>query len=255
MRAGSAAGAVALTGALVVALAGCQASSQSAEPEPTIAMMPSANAFSSAVSFTRGLGTGRLAIRATTTVDSVTTERSGTATAAFDPKGYGIATWTDGSAVVVELANEKSVFARPTGSGELWTPRPEDATSLSRTIMAPLTGLGELAEVRSEGSTDLGGTPTTRYSGRLPADPDRLRALGFDAADLAAIGEEWRGTAIDVVVWVDGNGRVVRVDRSIDLPAAAASASTSTTITDFTAALDLTNPPTASVAPPTAETP
>ena len=52
--------------------------------------------------------------------------------------------------------------------------------------------------------------------------------MGFSDEELVAIGEDWQGAVIEVTVWVDGRGRVIGIERSLDLPAAAAGPVTAT---------------------------
>ncbi len=247
------AGLVAVLAGLVLTVAACGSSQEgdaTPEPAPTIPMMPSANPFTSALVFTNGLGTAKLAVTATTSVGDETVERSGTVTAAFDPRGYGIGAWTSNGSAVDEIANDKAVFERPAGSDGLWTQQPEGERTLTSRLIAPLTGLGDLTGAVNEGPDDVDGTAATRWTGQLAADPDRLRALGLTDEDLATIGDAWEGASIDVVVWIDGRDRIVRVDRAFDIVGengVPVSAKVSARLTDFTAPLDLTGPPSASV--------
>lgn len=239
---------------LAVSLVACGSSGSagpaSGSPEPTIAMMPSANPFTSALVFTNGLGTAELAIKATTQVGDRTEERSGTVIAGMSPRGYGIGTWSADGTTVDELVNEKAVFDRPAGSIGRWTQQPEGERTPTSRMISPLAGLGDLEGVVAEGPDEVGTTPTTRWTGQLPADPDHLRRLGLTESDIDVIGDAWEGASIDVVVWIDDRNRIARVDRTLDLTGETGvpvRATVSTVLSDFTAPLDLTSPPTQSV--------
>jgi hypothetical protein len=108
-----------------------------------------------------------------------------------------------------------------------------------------------LADVSREGRDDLDGAPTTRYTGTLPASPENLALLGFSDEELVAIGTDGQDGIVQVTAWIDGNGRVVGIRRSVDLPGAAAgpvSAETMTRLRDFASSIDLAPPPSESVA-------
>ena len=97
---------------------------------------------------------------------------------------------------------------------------------------------------------DEGAEGQTVYSGLLPSDPDRLAELGFTDEEFVGIGDAWQGASIDVDVWVDRLGRVVRVDRSFDVAGPDGieyAAAASTRLSDFSGVLDLTSPPSESV--------
>ncbi len=65
-------------------------------------------------------------------------------------------------------------------------------------------------------------SPTTRYTGTLPASPGQPALLGFSDEELVEIGTDWQGAVVEVTVWIDAKGRVIGIERTLDLPAAAA---------------------------------
>ena len=165
--------------------------------------------------------------------------------------GYGDMRWTDASgAVTRELSNGKGLFVQTDVPSGMWTRLPDERATPTGRLADPLRGLGGLADVTKVGPEDLDGTATTRYTGTLPASPDSLALLGFSDEELVEIGTDWQGAVVDVTVWIDSKGRVVGIERTLDLPDAAAgpvSAVTMTALSDFTTTIDLEPPPTESV--------
>ena len=112
------------------------------------------------------------------------------------------------------MSNGKGLFVQTEVPDGTWTRLPSERSTPTGRLAEPLRGLGGLADVTRAGSDDLDGTPTTRYTGTLPASPDTLALLGFSDEELVQIGTDWQGSVVDVTVWVDGAGRVVGVERS-----------------------------------------
>ncbi len=221
-------------------------------PAAAIAMMPNANPFTSALSFTNGLGTAKATVDSTTTVDGTTTDRRVTGTIVFDPGGYGMVTVSASGTTVQELGNTSNLFLRPDATS-LWTKRPGAARSDASWLITPLTGLGDLADVVDEGPVGPAvpdGAATHQFSGTLAATPDRLRALGLTEADIAVVGDAWSDVPITVTAWVDPRNRIVQVDRAFSATGAdgkPVSARTSTTLSGFAGGLDLSDPPPQSI--------
>lgn len=236
--------------ALVAGLAaGCAGPAPAASTSP-IPLMPAADPFVSAVVFTNGLGTADLEITNTVQVGPTTTTRTGDIAAAMDAHGYGSGIWDDGGTRVEELVGDKAVYVRPAGSKALWTKHPDGTRTLNSKLIAPLAGLGELMDLRDEGVTTQDGTPLRRYTGRLSATPERLRALGLTDDDLALLGDQASAGTIAVVAWVDDRNQIVRVDRSFEATAPDGTpvrASIVTRLTEFTVDLDLQAPSSADV--------
>jgi hypothetical protein len=244
------------------ALAGCgtqQAdSSASAAPSPSlqpavpsaVTPTPSADAFVASVMRTRDLATAALEITVTTEVGGFVRSLTGEGTSAVS-NGYGDLRWTDSSgAVTRELANGKGLFVQTDVPDGTWTRLPDERATPTGRLADPLRGLGGLLGVTKAGPEDLDGMPTTRYTGTLPASPESLALLGFSDEELVEIGTDWQGAVIDVTVWIDSKGRVVGIERALDLPDSAAAPVTAVTMTrlsDFTTTIDLEPPPTESV--------
>ncbi len=239
-------------------LAGCgtqQAdSSASVSPSPAlpsaVTPTPSADAFVASVMRTRDLATADLGITVTTEVGGVMRSLTGEGSSAVS-KGYGDLRWTDSSgAVTRELSNGKGLFVQTDVPDGTWTLLPDERATPTGRLADPLRGLGGLSRVTKAGPEDLDGIPTTRYTGTLPASPESLALLGFSDEELVEIGTDWQGAVVDVTVWIDSKGRVVGIQRTLDLPGSAAapvSAVTMTRLSDFTTTIDLEPPPTESV--------
>jgi hypothetical protein len=236
------------------ALAGCgtqRADSAAPSTSPSAVLpTPSADDFVASVMRTRGLGTAVLEIRVATSVSDAVRTLNGTGDAGIS-KGYGDLLWTDASgAVTRELSNGKGLFVQTDVPDGMWTLLPDERATPTGRLADPLRGLGSLADVVVEGPEEFDGIPATRYTGTLPASPESLALLGFSDEELVEIGTDWQGGVVQVTAWIDGRGRVIGVQRSLDLPGAAAapvSAETVTALTDFTTPIDLEPPPTESV--------
>lgn len=237
-----------------VVLAGCgtkqEDAAASATPPSAVAPTPSADAFVASVMRTRDLATADLEVTVTTDVGGDTRSLTGEGSSAVS-KGYGDMRWTDESgAVTREVSNGKGLFVQTDIPAGMWTRLPDERATPTGRLADPLRGLGGLEDVTKVGPEDLDGIPTTRYTGTLPASPESLALLGFSDEELAEIGTDWQGAVVDVTVWIDPKGRVVGIERTLDLPDATAgpvSAITMTRLSDFTTTIDLEPPPTESV--------
>lgn len=237
-----------------VAVTGCGTqradSAASSAPPSVVSPTPSADDFIASVMGTRELATAALDITVSTEVGDVVRTLEGTGKAAID-KGYGDLEWTDASGTVTrELSNGKGLFVQTDLPDGTWTRLPSERSTPTGRLAEPVRGLGALQNVTRVGPDDLDGIPTTRYTGTLPASPETLALLGFSDEELVEIGADWQGGIVDVTVWLDGRGRVVGVERSLDLPGAATGPVTAVTmirLSDFTTSIDLEPPPTESV--------
>jgi hypothetical protein len=251
----------ALLGGLLLgsaALAGCgtqqaaSTSSSAAPPAPpsAVAPTPSADAFVASVMRTRDLATADLEVTVTTDVGGVVRSLTGEGSSAVS-NGYGDMLWTDASgAVTRELSNGKGLFVQIDVPDGMWTRLPDERATPTGRLADPLRGLGGLSDVTKAGPEELDAVPTTRYTGTLPASPESLALLGFSDEELVEIGTDWQGANVDATVWIDSLGRVVGIERALDLPDAAArpvSSVTMTRLSDFTTTIDLEPPPTESV--------
>jgi hypothetical protein len=237
---------------LVLAGCGTQRADAGAPSAPPAAVSatPSADEFVASVMRTRDLATAALEVTVSTDVGGDLRTLTGSGSSAVS-NGYGELLWTDADGTTTrEVSNGKGLFVQTDVPDGLWTRLPDERSTPTGRLADPLRGLGGLQDVVRTGAEELGGIPATRYDGTLPASADGLLLMGFSDEELVAIGEDWQGAVIEVTVWVDGRGRVVGIERSLDLPAAAAgpvTARTMTELSDFTRAIDLAPPPTESV--------
>jgi hypothetical protein len=241
-----------LLGSLVLGGCGTQRadSGASSAPPAAVSPTPSADEFVGSLMRTRDLATAALEITVSTDVGGDLRTLTGSGTSAVS-EGYGELLWTDADgAASREVSNGKGLFVQTDVPDGLWTRLPDERSTPTGRLADPLRGLGSLQDVVRAGPEELDGIQATRYTGTLPASPDSLLVMGFTDEELVAIGEDWQGAVVEVTVWVDGAGRVIGIERSLDLPAAAAgpvTAETMTELSDFSLAIDLAPPPTESV--------
>jgi hypothetical protein len=241
-----------LLGTLLVAGCGTQraVSAASSAPPAAVSPTPSADEFVAGVMRTRDQGTAAMDVVVSTDVGGDLRMLTGSGASAVS-QGYGELLWTDADgATTREVSNGRGLFVQTDVPDGLWTRLPDERATPTGRLADPLRALGGLQDVIRAGPEELAGTPATRYTGTLPASPDSLLLMGFSDEELVAIGEDWQGGVIDVTVWIDGTGRVIGIERSLDLPGAAAgpvTARTMTELSDFTLAIDIAPPPTESV--------
>lgn len=221
-------------------------------------MMPTASDFVSTVTLTRDLGTADLDIDVETKVGGTSRRMSGVGTAGLHA-GVGDITWTDVQGTTRELGTFLAIYVQADPPDGPWY-RLDDGQPTTRSGFAdPLSGLGSLEGVTATRADSAATGAQTVYSGTLPVDPVRLRELGFSDEEIAGLGESWQNERIDVSVRVDGLGRIVRVDRAVDITGDDGlehSVSVTTRLSDFSGGLDLTAPPSESVVPaPTRSSP
>ena len=249
--------AAALAAAGVVLLAGCGSTSATSGSSPaavTVAPAPSptpaANAYVASVMKTRGLGTAKASIMADSRIGGQ--ERSLTATGGLDlNRGFGDLTWSDADGTTYrELSNGKGLFVQSQVPDGRWVKNAGVDASPTGRVADVLRGLGTLTGLRLDGTEVFQGLTFQRYVGTVPISPLTLQQVGIGAEDAKAIATGAEGAEVTVTVWVDPSGRVVRVDRSVDLPQTSrgpVTASTTTRMTEFSGDLDLSPPPDASV--------
>jgi hypothetical protein len=112
----------------------------------------------------------------------------------------------------------------------------------SGTVTAPLDALREVAEVEKVGTQEIDGIATTHY--RATLDPAKLAAAfgPLESMGLGGAAKLGAGT-MPVDLWVDAEGRVVRVSQSVDLSAAdAGTISWTLDLREFGEPLELTAP-------------
>ena len=247
-------GATALAIACFGALVGCgtpRVDSEAAPNPPAVVLpTPAANDFVSTVMRTKGLNMANLAMFVTTTTTDGISHLSGSGSGAVG-QGYGRIEWIqDDGSRFTEVSNGKGLFVQSGGPTDRWTHYADKRATPTSYLVDALRGLGTAMSVVQGGTEQLGGVTATRYVGRIPADADSLSMLALPAEQISGLSDAWRGQWIDVTVWVDGGGRIIRVDRALeipDTPDGPVSATTSTRLEDFGQAIDLEPPPTESV--------
>jgi len=211
---------------------------------------PAANDFVSTVMRTRGLGTAEVAIDVSTTTDEGSVQLTGSGPVSVN-KGYGRLEWSsDDGETFTEVSNGKGLFVQSGGPSALWTHLPDKTSTATGRLADPLRGIGTAMSVVRHGSEPLGDISAVRYTGRIPASPESIALLGLSDGQITALGDSWRGEWIDLTVWVDPRGRIVRMERSLTIPESdggPVSATTTTTLDDFSRTIDLEPPPTESV--------
>jgi hypothetical protein len=112
----------------------------------------------------------------------------------------------------------------------------------SGTVTAPLDALREVAEVEKVGTQEIDGIATTHY--RATLDPAKLAAAFGPLESLGLGGGDTLGAGtMPVDLWVDTEGRVVRVSQKVDLSAAdAGPLSWTLDLREFGGPLELTAP-------------
>jgi hypothetical protein len=211
---------------------------------------PAVNDFVSTVMRTRGLGAADLSIEVNVTTDEGTVRLIGTGPASLG-QGYGGLDWvTEDGDVFTEVSNGKGLFVQADGPTEMWTHSTEKWPTPTSRLADPLRGIGTATDVVKVGSASLGKLDTVRYTGRIPASPESLMLMGLEDEQIAALEDSWRDQWIDIAVWADPRGRIVRIERSVDLPdtpIGPVSATTTTEVDNFSRTIDLDPPPSESV--------
>lgn len=247
--------AIAMT-ALVVAgsLGGCgtprvDPTTATSAASETIPPTPSANGFISSILGTRTTGSATLAVTLRTVVDGTERSLDGAGPAALNP-GYADLTWTSDDTDTRVLVTGKGTFVQVEPPDGMWTELADGDTTPTSGLSDPLRDLGAMSDVVEEGRETIDGTPATRYTGTVPAASSTLRTMGLSDEELTAVGDAWQGTRVAITVWIDDAKRVIRVDRLLDLGpegSVDASAFSSTRLSGFGDAIDLSSPPSESV--------
>lgn len=215
-------------------VSGCTAAADPAS-SPTAVDAPGVT-LTRALEATRDADSAEITVELLTTVDDVDDAISGQGTVALTGMS-GQMQWTSSAGVSIERRTSDGVFVQldpPAGS---WRRAPA-GTPTSGT-MDPLRGLDELTDVQRSGIEQLSTGEAERFIGSLPADP-YVDAMGLNptAAEAVAADEQ---ASIDVTVWVDRDGRVRRVMRTLRTSLSIAAA-TFTDLVEFGAAIDVRTP-------------
>ena len=185
---------------------------------------------------TRAAGSVELTVDLLTTVDGVDDAISGQGEVALDG-GLGQMQWTSPAGPSVERRTADGVFVQVDPPNGAWLLAPE-GTPTSGT-MDPLRGLDELEGARNSGVEELSIGEAERFTGSLPAAP-YVQSMGLNPTAADAVAADDRAS-IDVTIWVDGDGMVRRIMRTLrtSVPVAAA---TFTDLVDFGAVVDVPTP-------------
>lgn len=243
--------AIAVSGALL--LTGCATTSGSDGPGASATGLPSpapsaatsappptssATPLASAISATSAPGTARASIRILTSVGGLDDELIGTGPVVFGT-GDADLTWQANAGSSREVAFDGTVALQLDPPAGEWIMVPEGTWIPTLAAGQPLRDLADLREVRTDGSELLDGVETTRLVGWLPA-AGHLGGLGINELAVAAI-EADPGARVEVTVWVDGTGRIVRIMRTTQSQTDV-QASATTDLTDFGMAAQIRDP-------------
>jgi hypothetical protein len=220
--------AVVLT-ALLLAGCGDPSPRAGASSEP-LSLLPSADAFTSAIVATKSLGTARLTVHATHPESGQSAHGEGVTVFG---SGQGDMTWSVGEATFRELVNARGIYVQvPPHSGG-WEQWPVTHVSPTSGFADCLRGLSVLRDVQNEGPERLGPVETIRYRGWLPLTPDESAQLGLRGTPAPDARE-------DVTVWIDSFGHAVRIDRHAST--SADTVDSRTEFSDYSVLLNLTSP-------------
>ncbi len=251
------------TVAIGVALAGCSAATETASPAtsqeapaPVTSASPAAF-IAQAADSTTSAGSAR--IMSTTTVAG--SQNLGTEGQDTTIRAEGVVNFAGNEAALrvsaslfggdsdmqVVLVDGKSYVQVPM-FGEKWIAMPMKDLGLN--LADPAQGLDMLkqaADLQEVGKEPVDGVEATKYTGTLNLQ-DALGSAGLPAdaqGDLSQKLDKVSGDA-QVTVWVDEAGRIIRFDQTATIDTGTGKAvetTSSTTLSDFGVATDITAPP------------
>lgn len=261
---------VLLTGAgvtaLALGLAGCSSSTpagdtppspaESPATQPTVAASPAAF-IAQAADATKSAGSAKIV---TTSTVSTQNQQIGD----INVKGEGIVDFAgqqmDLKITASILGTEQKMevvvvggksYIRMAMLGDKWIEAP--VSDLGVNVADPSEGLQQLKEVadlKEAGTEEINGAPATKYTGSV----DIAKALadaGVTEEQLQQMGDLSKLDKDAVVtVWVDDEGRIVRFDQALAAEVAEVgrmTIKTSTTLSDFGVATNITPPPASEV--------
>lgn len=185
---------------------------QSAQPTQPVQPTRSATPLASAISATGAPGTAWVDVRILTSVGGLEDELTASGITAF-ATGDADLTWQGSAGTSREVTVDgTSALQLEPPDGE-WIAVPEGTWIPTLAAGQPLRGLADLQDVRDDGGERLDGIEVTRLIGSLPA-AGNLGGLGINELAAKAV-ESDPGARIDVTVWIDGTGRIVRIMRTI----------------------------------------
>ena len=232
-----------LAGALLIA--GCSsaatpppASSPPTQPAQSPQPTRSATPLASAISATSAPGTARVDVLILTSVGGLEDELTGTGITVFGTGDADLA-WQAGAGASRELSVDGAAWLQLDPPDGEWLAVPDGTWIPTIAAGRPLRGLTDLRDVRVDGTEALGDIETTRLVGSLPA-AGNLGGLGINELAAQAVQED-PDARVDVTVWVDGTGRIVRITRTI-ASTTDVQASSTTELTDFGIAAQIWDP-------------
>jgi hypothetical protein len=198
------------------------------------------------------MGTARIVVDLRSSVGGSERSLTGTGVAALDP-GWADMAWTsDGpnppaGTKTREMVNDQGIFVQvdPPDGGwmRISTKDPNPGTTPTSASADPLRNLEVLRGVTGQGPETVDGIPAERFTGWLPVDEAELSAMGLSDEEIGAIGSIPEGSRVDVTLWLDAAGHVIRVDRLMDLGGTTqASAFSSARLVAFSEMIDLLSP-------------
>lgn len=209
---------------------------QSGPPAPSIAPTPQANPITSAVEATVARGTARLAIDALL-ADPAPTGRALRGQGVIDMiQGTSDLTWSDDvdpQWQVREIILKDAAYF--SSDGLAWDEVPTGVITPTAELANPLRDLANATGVTLEGTEVLQGQELRRYAVQLP-----LEAVGFgftepERSDLEPI------LTVTALVWVDEQGRISRVLRTLTTQAGAV-ATTDSRLSEFSEPVTIRSP-------------
>lgn len=222
------------------------APASSVAPDPT----PAASPLTTAVEATAALGTARIALGTSAQVGDGREYRvAGSGTVDLGQRLGLLLLRTDAGDQGL-LVNRDGTFVSTDG-GATWMALPPGEQTPHTGSIDVLRGLADLPVYSSEPAV-VDGIDTTRYDAVVPADDieSAIAGMGIPLEDPAALAG-WVEPWLAVSAWVDGAGRIVRVERTLTTATDAGplSATSIASLSDFGTSIDLSTPDDATPAP------
>lgn len=232
-----------LAGALLIA--GCStaaprppASSPPTQPAQSAEPTRSATPLASAISATSAPGTARIEVRILTSVGGLEDELTGTGITVFGTGDADLA-WQAAAGASRERTVGGAAWLQLDPPAGEWLAVPDGTWIPTIAAGRPLRGLTDLRDVRVDGTERLGDAETTRLVGSLPA-AGNLDGLGINELAAQAVQDDPEAR-VDVTLWVDGTGRIIRITRTI-ASTTDVQASATTELSDFGIAAQIPDP-------------
>jgi hypothetical protein len=199
---------------------------------------PSANPLATALSATNARGTAQLAISVLTTVAGFDDEIDGVGSASFSD-GQSDIIWSSVVGQTRELMTTDGLFVLLDPPDGEWLAIQQDEWTPTATSGNPLRGLGDITGLTDEGADVIDGVAATRFTASLPAS-EHGDGMGLNEQALRLVTDD-PTAAIDLTVWVDGQGLITRIMRTLRTSADVA-ASTVTNLAGFGTSVQIITP-------------